>query len=146
MIFRHRETHQTHEIKSMALSFLRSPRLLHFISFVCFVVAFLSPVRADPLSKKADIDFFRDVPSRNLKGLATRSDGRLVSGPTFAELDVKAPVYVGDTLEVVVEVIESRAASSGGRGLVTTRNSVRNQRDEEVLIYTPKRLLRGSAG
>ncbi len=41
---------------------------------------------AEPLSKKTDVDFFRDVPSRNLKGLATRSDGRLVAGPTLAEM------------------------------------------------------------
>lgn len=46
---------------------------------------------ADPLSKKFDVDFFRDVPSRNLKGLATRSDGRLVSGPTLAEITAAAP-------------------------------------------------------
>ena len=59
------------------------------------------------------------------------------------ELDIKAPVYVGDTLSVLVEVTESRATSTGDRGLVTTRNSVRNQRDEEVLVYTPVRLLRG---
>jgi len=62
-----------------------------------------------------------------------------------ADVDVKAPVYVGDSLTVVVEVTESRPASKGGRGLVTTRNSVRNQRDEEVLVYTPVRLLRGRA-
>ena len=59
------------------------------------------------------------------------------------ELDVKAPIYVGDTLTVDVEVTESRATSTGGRGLVTTRNSVSNQRGEEVLVYTPVRLLRG---
>jgi acyl dehydratase len=61
------------------------------------------------------------------------------------DLDIKAPVYVGDTLSVVVEVTECRPASKGGRGVVTTRNSVRNQRDEEVLVYTPVRLLRGKA-
>jgi acyl dehydratase len=59
------------------------------------------------------------------------------------ELDVVAPVYVGDTVEVVVEVTESRPTSKAGRGLVTTRNSVRNQRDEEVLVYTPVRVIRG---
>ena len=31
---------------------------------------------ADPLSKKTDIDFYRDVLSRDLHGLATRSDVR----------------------------------------------------------------------
>jgi hypothetical protein len=49
------------------------------------------PLFADPLSKKIDIDFFRDIPSRNLKGLATRSDGRLTAGPAFTEFDLKAP-------------------------------------------------------
>lgn len=41
---------------------------------------------ADPLSQRQAIDFFRDVPSRNLQGLATRSDGRLVAGPVLREL------------------------------------------------------------
>ena len=42
---------------------------------------------AEPLSKSYGIDFYRDVPSRNLKGLATRSDGRLVAGPELFDLD-----------------------------------------------------------
>ncbi len=41
---------------------------------------------ADPLSRKFEVDFFRDVPSRNLKGLAARSDGRLLSGPVLTKL------------------------------------------------------------
>ena len=36
---------------------------------------------AQPLSQDYGINFFLDVPSRNLTGLATRSDGRLVVGP-----------------------------------------------------------------
>ena len=53
--------------------------------------ALLGSAYAEPLSKKTDIDFFRDVPSRNLKGLATRSDGRLVAGPTLTEIAAKPP-------------------------------------------------------
>jgi hypothetical protein len=41
---------------------------------------------ADPLTKQQDIDFGRDVASRNLKGLATRSDGRVLPGPVFTDL------------------------------------------------------------
>ena len=59
----------------------------------------LTSAIADPLSKKIDIDFFRDVPSRNLKGLATRSDGRLVSGPVVRELTGQAPAELMWTLE-----------------------------------------------
>ncbi len=54
---------------------------------------------AEPLSKKTEIDFFRDVPSRNLKGLATRSDGRLVAGPTLTEMAAPAPADLLWTLE-----------------------------------------------
>jgi hypothetical protein len=39
---------------------------------------------ADPLTKHLEIDFGRDVASRELKGLATRSDGRIVPGPVLA--------------------------------------------------------------
>ncbi|MGP4005172.1 MaoC family dehydratase [Streptomyces sp. 4N124] len=59
------------------------------------------------------------------------------------ELTVKGPVYVGDTLYAVVETTDSRPSSKPGRGVVTSRISVRNQRDEEVLVYTPVRLIRG---
>jgi acyl dehydratase len=62
------------------------------------------------------------------------------------QLDVKQPVYVGDTIHAVVEVTESRASSSGpDRGVVTTRISVRNQDDEEVLVFVPVRLIRGES-
>jgi acyl dehydratase len=60
------------------------------------------------------------------------------------DLDIKAPVYVGDTITVVVEVTEQRAASSGNRGVVTTRNTVYNQRGEVVMVYSPVRLTKGS--
>jgi acyl dehydratase len=59
------------------------------------------------------------------------------------ELRVVAPVYVGDTIDVEVEVTEARASRTPGRGVVTTRNRVRNQRGDEVLVYTPTRLVRG---
>jgi acyl dehydratase len=59
------------------------------------------------------------------------------------ELDIKAPTYVGDTVEVEVEVTESRPTSKPGRGLVTTRNTVLNQRGEAVLVYEPVRIIRG---
>jgi len=60
------------------------------------------------------------------------------------ELDIKRPTLVGDTIYVHVEVIESRPASSGNRGLVRSRNTVVNQRGETLLVYTPLRLVRAS--
>ena len=58
------------------------------------------------------------------------------------EIDVKAPVLSGDTIHVEMEVTQSRATSKG-RGLVRTRNTVVNQRGETVIVYTPLRLMRG---
>lgn len=42
---------------------------------------------AQPLSKSYEVDFSREVLSRNLKGLAIRSDGRLLPGPEFKDLE-----------------------------------------------------------
>jgi acyl dehydratase len=62
-----------------------------------------------------------------------------------ADVSVQAPVFVGDTITVVVEVAESRAASSGVRGVVTTRNTVLKRGGGTVLVYEPVRLIRGRA-
>jgi len=63
-----------------------------------------------------------------------------------AEIDVKQPTYVGDTIHVEAEVVEARRASKGDRGLVRTENRVVNQRGETVLVYTPLRLVGSSSG
>lgn len=50
----------------------------------CLVLLFLlitGAAYADPLSTSRRIDFFREVSSRHLHGMATRSDGRLLTGP-----------------------------------------------------------------
>jgi hypothetical protein len=57
-----------------------------------FLIAFAAgTLGADPLSKKAEVDFYSDVLSRDLHGLASRSDGRLVAGPVLTDLKGKAP-------------------------------------------------------
>jgi hypothetical protein len=55
--------------------------------FFALFAAFVLNLPADPLTKQLDIDFGRDVASRNLKGLATRSDGRVLPGPVFTDLN-----------------------------------------------------------
>ena len=60
------------------------------------------------------------------------------------DLEVKGPVFVGDTIYVKCEVIECReSASRPGLGLVKTRNSIIKQDDAICIIYTPLRLLKG---
>jgi hypothetical protein len=67
------------------------PRAFLSLTSLAAAVACAPVLHADPLSKRTEIDFFRDVPSRDLKGLAARSDGRLVAGPTFTVLVGDAP-------------------------------------------------------
>lgn len=59
-------------------------------------------------------------------------------------LTARRPVYVGDTLHAVVTITESRATKTPDRGVVASNVSVRNQHGEEVVQYTPTRLVRSS--
>jgi hypothetical protein len=68
----------------------RTNRRAHTIAFALALGAACS-LGADPLSKKTDIDFYRDVLSRDMHGLASRSDGRLVAGPVLTDLKGKSP-------------------------------------------------------
>ena len=79
------------------------------------------------------------------EGLTVQSHVLHGTGIAFMhmELDVRRPVFVGDTLTVVVEITESRPSSRPGSGVVTSTNTVFNQHDEDVLVYTPVRLIRG---
>jgi acyl dehydratase len=79
------------------------------------------------------------------EGLVIQTHSFAGTGLAFMhmELDVRRPTFVGDTLDVVVEITESRASSRVGRGVVTSRNTVYNDRGDDVLVYTPVRLVRG---
>ena len=59
-----------------------------------------------------------------------------------ANVDVKGPTVVGDTIHVECEVTEARLTSKGDRGLVRFNNKVLNQRGEIVLEYNPLRMLK----
>lgn len=58
------------------------------------------------------------------------------------DFDIKRSTQVGDTIRVHCEVVEARPSSKPDRGLVRTRNSVRNAAGEEVMCYQPLRLIR----
>ncbi len=59
-----------------------------------------------------------------------------------AELDIKAPTRVGDTIHVECEVTEARLTSKGDRGLVRTANRIVNQDGVTVITYNPLRMLK----
>ena len=56
---------------------------------------------------------------------------------------ILAPVVVGDTIEALVEVIDIKPTSKGGRAVVSSRIEVYNQRRQQVMVYTAVRLLAG---
>jgi acyl dehydratase len=59
------------------------------------------------------------------------------------ELNVLGPSFVGDTIHVECEVIESRrSATRPNRGLVRSRNSVVKQDGKVALTYTPLRMVK----
>jgi len=104
-------------------------------------------LRADPLSKQTDFDFFRDVSSRDLHGLASRSDGRLVGGPVLSPLAGTAPAELLWCLEPSAagrwligtgpegRIFEATLDAAGGR--FTTREVVKL---DERQIFALKRL------
>lgn len=71
----------------------------------------------------------------------------MIQGTGLALLDVgqivRAPVRVGDTIWACVEITDIRPTSRNGRAVVSSVVDVFNQRDEQVMQYTVKRLLAG---
>lgn len=67
------------------------------------------------------------------------------TGVAFLECDLRIlkPTLAGDTLHVCVEVVEARATSKPGYGLLRTMNRVVNQRDDVVATYNPLRMVKG---
>lgn len=50
------------------------------------------------------------------------------------------PVKIGDTIHCVVQV-EKLEAKDDKTGIIVSRNSIRNQRDEDVVVYTTRALV-----
>ena len=74
----------------------------------------------------------------------TTSPTQRVKGNLFYRgLILHQPVFVGDTIHVEFEITELRQTSKGNRAIVRTRNEVKNQRGETVLLYDPKRMMKG---
>ena len=58
------------------------------------------------------------------------------------ELDIKQPVFIGDTIGVEIEVVDRRETKKPDRGIVTFQHRVINQQGEVVLEYRVKRMIR----
>jgi acyl dehydratase len=78
------------------------------------------------------------------EGLAVQSGILHDRGLAFlgAELTVRAPTYVGDTIHVDILLVSKRETRHEDRGIVVTEHSVANQRDEEVMSAKITRMIR----
>jgi len=68
------------------------------------------------------------------------------TGLAFAGLDrmrLFGPVKIGDTLEVEIEVLDTKPVPQRGGGIVRYRHWVKNQRGETIMEYDVARLIRG---
>jgi acyl dehydratase len=74
----------------------------------------------------------------------------MIQGTGLAMLEltqkILGPVRVNDTIHAVVTVTGIRPTSKGNRAVVDSQIDVYNQRDEQVMTYTARRLLAGRAG
>lgn len=59
-----------------------------------------------------------------------------------ADMVVKNPTYVGDTIHVEFKLIEKRLTSNPEKSIVKTQNIVYKQDGTVVMIYSPVRLLK----
>ncbi len=58
------------------------------------------------------------------------------------EMEIKKPVFIGDTIGVEIEVADRRETKKPDRGIVTFQHRVTNQQGEVVLEYRVKRMIR----
>jgi acyl dehydratase len=69
------------------------------------------------------------------------------TGIAFLGVDLKVlkPVFIGDTLQVQIEVAERRETRKPEQGIVTFIHQVHNQEQTKVMEYTIQRMLRRQA-
>ncbi len=123
----------------------------HDISAFCNVVGYVEPLFTDAEYRKkhSALPGF-SAPAALVyavaEGLALAGTGH-GTGLAFlhADMDVKGPVVADDTVFVEIEITQARATSKG-RGLVRSTNTVRNQHGDIVMIYTPLRMMAGKPG
>ncbi|EHI13621.1 hypothetical protein MPHLEI_24204 [Mycolicibacterium phlei RIVM601174] len=142
----------TWEELPVGLSFRTGARTITETDFINFVTwaGFTEPLFLDA-SDSAAGHGRRLVPAALTYSLA---EGLVIQTLAFAgtgiaflgmDLKVRQPVYVGDTVHAVVAISESRATRNPSRGLVVSTIKVHNHHGDEVLEYSPARLVRRSA-
>ena len=103
----------------------------------CKLVGYEVPLFIDEEAAKLTAYGGRICPSHLIMSFSTAMTGHLFSSSVLGLLAIErarflAPVRPGDTIRTEVEVIEKKITSDPGRGIITFRDHVFNQRDELV--------------
>jgi acyl dehydratase len=67
--------------------------------------------------------------------------GSIIAWMGTDKMGMLAPVKFGDTITLYVEVVERKETSKPSQGLQTWRYTVKNQRDEAVMVFDMKFLM-----
>ena len=78
-------------------------------------------------------------------GLAKVEGGAVIAWMGVDNMKMLAPVKIGDTITVHVESVDKRETSKPTQGLQTWRYTVKNQRDEAVMVFDMKFLMHRKA-
>jgi acyl dehydratase len=70
--------------------------------------------------------------------------GTAVAFVGLERMQLFAPVKVGDTIQVEIEVLQTKEVKSRGGGIIQFRQRVRNQRGDTVMEYDVARLIRAA--
>src|SRR6185295_4628318 len=86
------------------------------------------------------------LPYTLMEGLLCQTVQQM-TGLALLEIEKKVlkPTLVGDTVHSEVEVVGIKPTSRGNRAVVTTMNSIVNQRGETVITYKAVRMMAGRA-
>jgi len=123
------------------------------IQFVT-LVGFIEPLFLDMEYIERESLFKRRIAPGTLvfsysEGLVVQTGLIHGTGMAFAGLDkmaLKAPVFVGDTIQVEGEVIAKHEGKRADAGRVVWRHAVTNQRGEVVMTFEVSRLMKKRGG
>lgn len=120
------------------------------IQFVC-LIGFIEPLFLDIEYIRNESLYGERIAPGTLtfgiaEGLAVQTGIIHGTGMAFVGLDAMrlfGPVKVGDTIQVEIEVVETKEVKSRGGGIVRYHHRVNNQRGETVMEFDISRLIRG---
>ena len=76
-----------------------------------------------------------------MAGLAKVEGGSIIAWMGVDKMRMLAPVKFGDTITVHIEAVEKKETSKPSQGLQTWRYTVKNQRDEAVMVFDMRFLM-----